>query len=157
MKSWRIGYWPPPCRDKAANTGRPGAPRPKWCGSAPGKSGLPRPQFVLVRASFVPPSSIGHAAFRASGLKYGGASGTVDGLMSPKWKLTAYALLLILSAWFGRCFYVNYTTVTNAAAEGANAPEADSDSATNASTNGPANTKAVTNVATAIDTNSPAA
>jgi TolA-binding protein len=76
--------------------------------------------------------------------------------MSPKMKLTAYAALLILSAWFGRCFYSNYSTVTNATADtGANAPAVTPDTSTN--TNNPANTNAVTNVPAAADTNSAAA
>jgi TolA-binding protein len=78
--------------------------------------------------------------------------------MNPKWKLTAYAVLVILCAWFGRCFYVNYSTVTNAATAdiGEKVPAATADASTNASTNNPANTNAATTVPTVTDTNAPA-
>lgn len=77
-------------------------------------------------------------------------------LMNPKLKLTAYGLLLILSAWFGHCFYSSYSLVTNAAAaaaadSGADVPAVAPDLSTN--TNGPVNTNATTNLLVAPDTN----
>jgi TolA-binding protein len=75
--------------------------------------------------------------------------------MNPKWKLTAYAALLILSAWFGRCFYTNYSAVTTAAANaGEDAPAVTPDTSSNA--NNPATTNATTNILAAQDTNIPA-
>jgi TolA-binding protein len=74
--------------------------------------------------------------------------------MNPKWKLTAYAVLLILGAWCGRSFYVNYSAVTKAASDsGDNAPAATPDTSTNSTTNSSANTNAATNVLAATDTN----
>jgi TolA-binding protein len=76
--------------------------------------------------------------------------------MNPKWKLTAYAALLILSAWFGSCFYSNYSTVTTAAANtGEEAPAVAPDTSSNASNT--AATNAVTNILAAPDTNALAA
>ena len=76
--------------------------------------------------------------------------------MNPKAKLTAYAVLLILSAWFAWGFYSNYSAVTKAAAEGgANPPAATPDTAAN--TNNPANTNAATNAAAAPETNAASA
>jgi TolA-binding protein len=80
--------------------------------------------------------------------------------MNPKLKLTAYALLLILSAWFGHCFFSNYSLVTNAAAaaaaadSGADAPAAAPDTSTN--TNSPVNTNTATNLLATPDSNNPA-
>jgi TolA-binding protein len=80
-------------------------------------------------------------------LKNGRASGTLTGLMNPKLKLTAYAVLLILCAWFGGEFYANYSAVTKAAADtGAATP-------TDTATNEPAST----NAAATPNTNAPAA
>jgi TolA-binding protein len=76
--------------------------------------------------------------------------------MNPKWKLTAYAVLLILNAWFGRSFYSNYSAVTKAAADtGADAPAVTPITRSNA--NNPATTNAVTNVLAAPDPNVSAA
>jgi hypothetical protein len=72
--------------------------------------------------------------------------------MNPKWKLTAYAALVILSAWFGHCFYSNYSAVTNAATDAsADTPAVtpDNSSTTNNST--------ATNVLAGSETNSLAA
>ncbi|HEV7926789.1 MAG TPA: hypothetical protein VGR14_15625, partial [Verrucomicrobiae bacterium] len=84
--------------------------------------------------------------------------------MNPKLKLTAYALLLILSAWFAHCFYSDYSVVTavaaadNAADTGADTPVVAPDTSTNAgaNTNSPVNTNATSNLVTAPDTNNPA-
>ena len=75
-------------------------------------------------------------------------------LMNLKLKLTAYAVLLILSAWFGWAFYSNSSALTKAAADtAANAPAATPDTGTN----NPSNTNAAappdTNAAAASDTN----
>jgi TolA-binding protein len=105
----------------------------------------------------VTPSSILHVAIDASGLKNAPASGTVVGLMNLKLKLTAYAVLLILSAWFARGFYSNYSTATKPEAEpGSSAPGATPDDSTNANSNNPTNASAVTNAAATPDTNSTA-
>jgi hypothetical protein len=69
--------------------------------------------------------------------------------MSPKVKLTAYAVLLILAAWFAWGFYSDYTAVAKAAAAAdANAPGA----AQPAGTNNPGPANAATNASTP-DTN----
>ncbi len=75
--------------------------------------------------------------------------------MNPKWKLTAYAALLILSAWFGHCFYSNYSDVTQAAADAAAGPPA-APPDTNSNTSNSAATNAVTNILAGSDTNVPA-
>lgn len=85
--------------------------------------------------------------------------------MSPKIKLGAYAILLILAVWFAWGFYSNYSAVSNAAkAAGAQdmdvaanpAPEAAPPPAvTNSDTNSTATTNTVTNV-TAQATNAAA-
>lgn len=69
--------------------------------------------------------------------------------MNPKVKLTVYAVLLLLVAWFGWGFYSNYTAVTRESA----AP------ATNEAAPAPTNvtTTATTNVDTNTDTNTVAA
>ena len=74
--------------------------------------------------------------------------------MNPKWKLTAYAALLILCAWFGHCFYSNYSDVTKAAADAAAGPPA-APADTNSNTSNSATTNAVTNILAASDTNIP--
>ena len=66
--------------------------------------------------------------------------------MNPKLKLTAYAVLLILCAWFGWGFYSNYSAVAKAAA----------DTGANTHTNETSTTNAPTNSATAPNTNAPA-
>jgi TolA-binding protein len=77
--------------------------------------------------------------------------------MNPKWKLTAYAVLLILSAWFGHCFYSNYSAVTKSAADaGADAPAVPPETSTNANADNPTtnnNNNPVTNVLATLDTN----
>jgi TolA-binding protein len=74
--------------------------------------------------------------------------------MSPKLKLTAYVVFLILSACFAWGFYSNYSAVTNAADDsGSNSPSAKPAFGANASSNNPANAGAVTNAAAASDTN----
>lgn len=88
--------------------------------------------------------------------------------MNAKFKLAAYAVLLILVAWFGRGFYVNYTTATREPAESAangttslttNNPMAATNSpAPDASTNMAAASNLVaapTNQANTSDTNAP--
>lgn len=84
--------------------------------------------------------------------------------MNPKLKLTAYATLLILSAWFGWAFHSNYSAVTGSAPDSAaNAPAATPLGGTNqpSPTNAPAapdtNADATleTNVPAASDTNAP--
>jgi len=75
-------------------------------------------------------------------------------LMSLKLKLTAYAVLVILSAWFARGFYSNYSAATKPEAEaGANAPAATPDDSTNANPNNPTNASTVTSTAATPDTN----
>jgi len=91
--------------------------------------------------------------------------------MSPKVKLSAYAVLLILAAWFAWGFYTNYSAVTTAAAAAAagtnaapasesNAPAApqtagtNNADATNALTNAP---PPETNIVAAPETNPPPA
>src|SRR5271157_3944204 len=68
--------------------------------------------------------------------------------MNPKVKLTAYAVLLILAAWFGWGFYSNYSAVAQAAKEAAVAVTADEPApALNTDSNSPPSTNAVTNPA----------
>jgi tetratricopeptide (TPR) repeat protein len=75
-------------------------------------------------------------------------------VMNPKAKLTAYAVLLLLSAWFAHGFYSNYTAAAKAASDaGSNTPAAAPDETTNASPANPTNTAAATNAASATDTN----
>jgi TolA-binding protein len=76
--------------------------------------------------------------------------------MSPKLKLTAYAVLVILSAWFARGFYSNYSAATKPEADaGSNVPAATPDESTNTNTNSnnPANASTGTNTAATPDTN----
>ncbi|MGA2176410.1 MAG: tetratricopeptide repeat protein [Verrucomicrobiota bacterium] len=68
--------------------------------------------------------------------------------MNPKVKLTAYAVLLILAAWFGWGFYSNYSAVAQAAKEAALAATADEPApAPSTDSNSPPSTNAVTNAA----------
>ncbi|HEX3720438.1 MAG TPA: hypothetical protein VH595_21010 [Verrucomicrobiae bacterium] len=86
--------------------------------------------------------------------------------MSPKVKLIAYAVLLILAVWFGLAFRSNYAAVTQAAAQEGNDTTSTSTpqpAPTNTDVTASTPTNAVTNVtdqatnATAAVTNSPAA
>jgi TolA-binding protein len=72
--------------------------------------------------------------------------------MNPKWKLTAYAALVILSVWFGLSFYSNYSEVTAAAAPDTSAEPPAPPPDTNSITSNTATTNAVA----ASDTNVPA-
>ena len=75
--------------------------------------------------------------------------------MSPKWKLTAYAVLAILCAWFAHRFYANYSLVTKPAPEPASvSPDETPDESANANSNNPTNVAAGTNAGAATDTNS---
>ncbi len=76
--------------------------------------------------------------------------------MNPKWKLTAYAALIILTAWFGHGFFSNYSEVTNAAAQDTSAETPSPPPDTNSNTTAPVTTNAVTNALAASDTNLPA-
>jgi len=77
--------------------------------------------------------------------------------MSPKLKLAAYAVLVILSACFAHGFYSNYSAATQAAADsGSDAPAAKPDLGANANSNNPANANAGTNASTTSDTNTSA-
>jgi TolA-binding protein len=81
-------------------------------------------------------------------------SGTFASSMSPKLKLTAYAVLLILSACFARGFYSNYLAVTQAAADSDSSASASAqDNGRNTNSNNPANAGAATNTAATSDTN----
>jgi TolA-binding protein len=64
--------------------------------------------------------------------------------MSPKVKLSAYAVLLILAAWFAWGFYSDYTAVTEAAAAAASDTNAPAPAQT-AVSNNPVSTNAATN------------
>jgi TolA-binding protein len=76
----------------------------------------------------------------SSGLKNTGFSITIEAVsydcMSPKLKLAAYAVLLILAAWFAWGFYSNYSAVSNAA-KAASAQDTDSAPAPAPETNPP--------------------
>jgi TolA-binding protein len=77
--------------------------------------------------------------------------------MSPKLKLTAYVVLLILSAWFARGFYSNYSAATKPVADvGSSGPAATPADGTNANSSNPANPTAVTNAAATPDSNTAA-
>jgi len=77
----------------------------------------------------------------------------IDNFMNPKVKLAAYAVLLILAAWFGLAFRSNYAAVTKAAAaepsDGSSAG-APSPAATNTEALAPLSANGVTNVAAQI-------
>jgi TolA-binding protein len=75
--------------------------------------------------------------------------------MNPKLKLTAYAVLVILCACFGRGFYSNYAAATKPVPDiGSVGPAATPDDSTNANTNNATNAVAATNAAPSSDSNS---
>ncbi len=77
-----------------------------------------------------------------------------DNWMSPKVKLTAYAVLLILAAWFGWGFYSNYAAVAQAARDAAAAATAEEPApAPSTDSNSPPSTNALTNSVTNAVTN----
>jgi TolA-binding protein len=78
--------------------------------------------------------------------------------MNPKVKLTAYAVLVILSALFAHGFYSYYTIATKPVADlGSSGPAAMPDDGSNANPDAASNTNTVTNTASATDTNMPPA
>jgi TolA-binding protein len=78
----------------------------------------------------------------------------LTGLMNPKLKLTAYAVLLILCAWFAWGFYASYTAVTDLAADdGSSAPLPLPDSVKKHKKKHPITTNSVAKLASTSDTN----
>jgi TolA-binding protein len=81
--------------------------------------------------------------------------------MSPKVKLAAYAVLILLAAWFGASFYIKYSAVTAAAARAGaadmeSAAPSETPAAANLEASNPPSTNVLTNVVAQI-TNPPAA
>jgi TolA-binding protein len=74
--------------------------------------------------------------------------------MNPKLKLTAYAVLIIMSALFAHGFYSNYILVTKPEADiGSTGPAAMADDGAKANSDGATNPNTVANTASATDTN----